>query len=113
MAQRFDMKTLFDDNEDESYGNRDLVQDLSIKGMKRSEWSNVNGPNDSLRGVFVRLGKRPLPSHAVQRISSRSKTAQQSSPPSTPIDRYISWNYLRQHLMKRNQGYHTLSSVRL
>ena len=103
------MKTLFDD-EDESYGN-DLVED-SIKGMKRSG-GNVNGPNDSLRGVFVRLGKRPLPSHAVQRISSRSKTAQQSSAPSTPIDRYISWNYLRQHLMKRNQGYHTLSSVRL
>jgi hypothetical protein len=91
------MKTLFD-NEDESYGN-----DLLEENPKRA-----NGPNDSLRGVFVRLGKRPLPSHAVQRISSRPKTA-----PSTPIDRYISWNYLRQHLMKRNQGYHTLSSVRL
>ena len=103
---RFDMKNSIED-EDESYG-YDLHED-NAKVMKRS--NGINGPNEPLRGVFVRLGKRPLPSHAVQRISSRSKTSQ--SAPSTPIDRYISWNYLRQHLMKRNQGYHTLSSVRL
>ena len=81
-----------------------------LRGMifKRSEEYN---PNGSLT-PFVRLGKQELPA----RISSRSKVTSASE----PIDRNgISWNYLRQHLMKRAltnirlKRAHTLSNIRL
>ena len=87
-----------------------MVENYLKAGNSNMKRSVVGGnPNDSLRGVFVRLGKRPTAGDA--RISSRSKVSEPT--PERPIERYISWNYLRQHLMKRNQGYHTLSSVRL
>ena len=96
------LKNLLDEERERS--ENDLAENYLKSNLKRSD---ANGPNDPLRGVFVRLGKRQFPTSA-QRISSRSK-----APAPAPIERYISWNYLRQHLMKRNQAYHTLSSVRL
>ena len=75
-----------------------------IRGMifKRADSTEGYNPNGSLT-PFVRLGKQQLPA----RISSRSKVTSASE---TQDRNGISWNYLRQHLMKRA---HTLSNIRL
>jgi len=98
---RIDPKTEYEVEGEENV--KDMINDF-IRGMifKRSEQSGEYNPNGSLT-PFVRLGKKQLPS----RISSRSKVTSASD----PLDHNgISWNYLRQHLMKRA---HTLSNIRL
>jgi len=86
---------------DNQENEKEIINDF-LRGMIFKRSNGDYNPNGSLT-PFVRLGKQQLPA----RISSRSKVTSASE----PVDRNgISWNYLRQHLMKRG---HTLSSIRL
>ena len=81
------------DDEKENLGS-DLLENYPKDNNKLKRTYDPNG-----KVVFVRLGRSQVP----VRIRSRSTA-------SSPIERQISWDILRQHLMKRG---HTLSSVRL
>ena len=77
----------------------------SFEDRNDNDNGNANDENDFLN--FSRFGKPALPS-SISNVVKESPALMQSR----PIRRFISWNYLRQHLMGKRNG-QILSNVRI